>query len=284
MRNLVFIVCRVLAIVCVVYTILLLCPKCRREHTGRKLRVMLIKIRRVVRKYYYYYSDSKADERWSNGLPQEILLLILQRLCISDYLGEPSMCLLASCCGDGCCYQELPSSYSICASLLKVQTPPPFTLLSVGQVVTFWEGEIVDTKNYTFFTEKWEATQDDDIRHWTKFPSFSALLVLSQADIQAPSHAHPTDFLRLVWPIALSLCLFRFTGVHLRVQQVKDINKLGFMGLVQEELVLIEDCASALNARCATALQTKSVTHQAPTIASLLRERAFCSSVMDQER
>ncbi|XP_021825487.1 glucose-induced degradation protein 4 homolog isoform X2 [Prunus avium] len=42
-------------------------------------------------------------------------------------------------------------------------------------VVTFWEGEIVDTKNYTFFTGKWEATPEDDIRHWTKFPSFSAL-------------------------------------------------------------------------------------------------------------
>lgn len=26
------------------------------------------------------------------------------------------------------------------------------------QVVTFWEGEIVDTKNYTFYTDKWEAT------------------------------------------------------------------------------------------------------------------------------
>lgn len=26
------------------------------------------------------------------------------------------------------------------------------------QVITFWEGEIVDTKNYTFFTGKWGAT------------------------------------------------------------------------------------------------------------------------------
>ncbi|PRQ40519.1 putative vacuolar import/degradation protein Vid24 [Rosa chinensis] len=26
-------------------------------------------------------------------------------------------------------------------------------------VITFWEGEIVDTKNYTSFTEKWEAIQ-----------------------------------------------------------------------------------------------------------------------------
>ncbi|GMP85515.1 hypothetical protein CsSME_00038634 [Camellia sinensis var. sinensis] len=60
-------------------------------------------------------------------------------------------------------------------------------------VVTFWEGEIVDMKNYTFFTGKWEATvgkpfplmvvlsivnrSEVDTRHWTKFPSFSPLLV-----------------------------------------------------------------------------------------------------------
>ncbi|OIW04925.1 hypothetical protein TanjilG_15670 [Lupinus angustifolius] len=49
-------------------------------------------------------------------------------------------------------------------------------------VVTFWEGEIVDTKNYTFFTGKWEATQEDDIRHWTKFPSFSPLLAQVEVD------------------------------------------------------------------------------------------------------
>lgn len=49
-------------------------------------------------------------------------------------------------------------------------------------VVTFWEGEIVDTKNYTFFTGKWEATPEDDIRHWTKFPSFSPLLSQVESD------------------------------------------------------------------------------------------------------
>ncbi|KAH1265666.1 Glucose-induced degradation protein 4 [Glycine max] len=49
-------------------------------------------------------------------------------------------------------------------------------------VVTFWEGEIVDTKNYTFFTGKWEASPEDDIRHWSKFPSFSPLLGQVEAD------------------------------------------------------------------------------------------------------
>ncbi|KAK7859791.1 glucose-induced degradation protein 4 like protein [Quercus suber] len=40
-------------------------------------------------------------------------------------------------------------------------------------VVTFWEGEIVDTINYTFFTGKWEATPEDDKKHWDKFLSFA---------------------------------------------------------------------------------------------------------------
>lgn len=35
-----------------------------------------------------------------------------------------------------------------------------FFSLVYNQVVTFWEGEIVDIKNYTFFTNKWEATYD----------------------------------------------------------------------------------------------------------------------------
>uniref|UniRef100_A0A0E0BX06 Uncharacterized protein n=1 Tax=Oryza meridionalis TaxID=40149 RepID=A0A0E0BX06_9ORYZ len=49
-------------------------------------------------------------------------------------------------------------------------------------VVTFWEGEIVDAKKYTFFTGKWEASQEDDIRHWSKFPSFTPLLGQIETD------------------------------------------------------------------------------------------------------
>lgn len=49
-------------------------------------------------------------------------------------------------------------------------------------VVTFWEGEIVDGKNYTFFTGKWEASSEDDIRHWTKFPSFQPFLEKVKVD------------------------------------------------------------------------------------------------------
>ncbi|OEL19185.1 hypothetical protein BAE44_0019797, partial [Dichanthelium oligosanthes] len=50
------------------------------------------------------------------------------------------------------------------------------------KVVTFWEGEIVDAKNYTFFTGKWEASPEDDIRHWSKFPSFTPLLSQVETD------------------------------------------------------------------------------------------------------
>ncbi|KAG5550274.1 hypothetical protein RHGRI_015286 [Rhododendron griersonianum] len=57
-----------------------------------------------------------------------------------------------------------------------------FILDAWAWVVTFWEGEIVDAKNHTFFTGKWEATSEVDIRHWTKFPSFSPLLSQVEVD------------------------------------------------------------------------------------------------------
>lgn len=47
-------------------------------------------------------------------------------------------------------------------------------------VVTFWEGEIVDNRNYTFYTGQWDATRDTDVQHWSQFPSFEPL----RADVQ----------------------------------------------------------------------------------------------------
>ena len=39
---------------------------------------------------------------------------------------------------------------------------------------TFWEGEIVDSRNH-LFTDKWKATMLTDIRFWTKFSAFCKL-------------------------------------------------------------------------------------------------------------
>ncbi|KAF3449156.1 hypothetical protein FNV43_RR09884 [Rhamnella rubrinervis] len=76
-------------------------------------------------------------------------------------------------CIQGC---DLEHGY-LCGTMEALNVPMADT-----PVVTFWEGEIVDTKNYTFFTGKWEATPEDDIRHWTKFPSFSPLLNQVEVD------------------------------------------------------------------------------------------------------
>lgn len=48
--------------------------------------------------------------------------------------------------------------------------------LQYYQVVTFWEGEIVDSKNYTFFTGKWEATY---VHFFSCFRSDASPLVAS---------------------------------------------------------------------------------------------------------
>lgn len=45
-------------------------------------------------------------------------------------------------------------------SVIKLRLFQLVSCLWYVQVVTFWEGEIVDNKNYTFFTGKWEAMYD----------------------------------------------------------------------------------------------------------------------------
>ncbi|PKU72802.1 glucose-induced degradation protein 4 homolog [Dendrobium catenatum] len=71
---------------------------------------------------------------------------------------------------------DLDNGY-LCGTMEALNVP-----LADTPVVTFWEGELIDAKNYTFYTGKWEATPDDDIRHWSKFPSFGPLLSQVEAD------------------------------------------------------------------------------------------------------
>ncbi|KAH7678136.1 Vacuolar import/degradation protein Vid24 protein [Dioscorea alata] len=65
----------------------------------------------------------------------------------------------------------------LCGTMEALNVP-----LADTPVVTFWEGEIVDMKNYTFYTGKWEATPENDIKHWSKFPAFSSLSSQVEAD------------------------------------------------------------------------------------------------------
>ncbi|CAL9775328.1 unnamed protein product [Musa acuminata subsp. burmannicoides] len=71
---------------------------------------------------------------------------------------------------------DLDNGY-LCGTMEALNVP-----LADTPVVTFWEGELVDGNNFTFFTRKWEATPEDDIRHWSKFPSFAPLLSQVEAD------------------------------------------------------------------------------------------------------
>jgi hypothetical protein len=46
------------------------------------------------------------------------------------------------------------------------------------EVLTFWEGEVIDNVNHSFFTKRWSATLQSDLLHWSKFPAFSELKLL----------------------------------------------------------------------------------------------------------
>lgn len=113
-----------------------------------------------------------------NTLPQACSLLTVGQTFsgtqnVSSLQNEKDEAWRVNVCIQGC---DLDHGY-LCGTMEALNVPMADT-----PVVTFWEGEIVDGKNYTFFTGKWEAMPEDDIRHWTKFPSFLPLLSRVEAD------------------------------------------------------------------------------------------------------
>mmetsp|Transcript_5941 Transcript_5941/g.20231 ORF Transcript_5941/g.20231 Transcript_5941/m.20231 type:complete len:292 (+) Transcript_5941:2057-2932(+) len=71
---------------------------------------------------------------------------------------------------------DLETGY-ICGSMEALNVPS-----AESSVVTFWEGEIVDNVNHTFFTSNWGAGRDTDVKHWSRFPSFAPLKDAVSAD------------------------------------------------------------------------------------------------------
>ncbi|KAG0230470.1 hypothetical protein BGX31_005829 [Mortierella sp. GBA43] len=47
--------------------------------------------------------------------------------------------------------------------------------ISASNVVTFWEGEIVDFENHTFWTKKWMAKPRTDLEHWKRLEAFQGI-------------------------------------------------------------------------------------------------------------
>mmetsp|Transcript_4742 Transcript_4742/g.11862 ORF Transcript_4742/g.11862 Transcript_4742/m.11862 type:complete len:228 (+) Transcript_4742:219-902(+) len=66
-------------------------------------------------------------------------------------------------------------------------------------VTTFWEGEIVDNVHHSFFTHKWGASAETDMRHWSKFEAFLPIKesVLSGAGFSDLMRRYPYIFMRL---------------------------------------------------------------------------------------
>ncbi|PKI84088.1 hypothetical protein MVES_002101 [Malassezia vespertilionis] len=64
------------------------------------------------------------------------------------------------------------------------------------ELTTYFESEIVG-RDYTFRTGKWNATESDDVKHWSRFPQFSALSQrIGGLDAQYDHLAEPVLFMR----------------------------------------------------------------------------------------
>eukprot|EP00899_Mesostigma_viride_P003491 jgi/Mesvir1/13142/Mv06111-RA.1 len=71
---------------------------------------------------------------------------------------------------------DLAQGY-LCGSMEALNVPS-----AESSVITYWEGEIVDNNNYTFFTGQWDASRETDVKHWSKFPSFAGLKEVVERD------------------------------------------------------------------------------------------------------
>ncbi|KAL4449372.1 hypothetical protein ABPG77_007016 [Micractinium sp. CCAP 211/92] len=63
-----------------------------------------------------------------------------------------------------------PSSGYIAGTMEAANVPD-----ALEPVRTFFEGEIIDNVNHTFYTADWDACADTDFLHWSKFPPFREL-------------------------------------------------------------------------------------------------------------
>lgn len=59
---------------------------------------------------------------------------------------------------------------TVCGSMEALDVPS-----AQAPVLTFWRGEIIDNRNYFFWTDRWNAQLKDDVRHWGEFRAFAPL-------------------------------------------------------------------------------------------------------------
>lgn len=65
-------------------------------------------------------------------------------------------------------------------------------------LVTFFDGEII-SKKYPFLTRKWDADEDVDKKHWSKFPSFYQVAKQFNSDTFDYDALESSDFVYMRW-------------------------------------------------------------------------------------
>ena len=65
-------------------------------------------------------------------------------------------------------------------------------------LTTFFHGEIISVK-YPFLTRKWDADEDVDKKHWSKFHPFHQFSKVFNSDSFDYSQIENTDFIFMRW-------------------------------------------------------------------------------------
>lgn len=72
-------------------------------------------------------------------------------------------------------------------------------------LTTFFEGEII-SKHYPFLTRKWDASEEVDRKHWSKFPSFFPFLKTFNSDDFSYDKLKDSDVVFMRWKVSSADC------------------------------------------------------------------------------
>lgn len=70
-------------------------------------------------------------------------------------------------------------------------------------LTTFFEGEII-SERYPFLTRKWDASEEVDKKHWSKFPGFAKFSKTFNSDSFSYAEVKESDCVFMRWKVGIA--------------------------------------------------------------------------------
>ena len=99
-----------------------------------------------------------------------------------------------------CGYLKIHGLTEVRSSLASGKSTIFMSMKEYPTLTTFFEGEII-SERYPFLTRKWDASEEVDKKHWSKFPSFSKFAKNFNSDSFSYADVKDSDSVFMRWKV-----------------------------------------------------------------------------------